>query len=121
MEASAGGTVGSARSGDGGRGSFSDAQAPASERQRRVSLLSASLRSRLGPFEPALSSLQAALVWEKPARSAIGWVGAHAVFGCAASAAGVVGKWGGGIANGGLFEGASYIVPHTIEVTANTG
>lgn len=68
----------------GSGGTLGDSQAPASERQRRVNVLSASLRSRLGPYEPVLSALQAALVWENPARSAIGWVGAHAAFGCVA-------------------------------------
>ncbi|XP_066487224.1 reticulophagy regulator 3 isoform X2 [Tiliqua scincoides] len=79
MEALAGWPVGGTRGGS--SGSLGDVQAPASERQRRVSALSASLRSRLGPYEPALSSLQAVLVWEKPARSAAAWLGAHAAFG----------------------------------------
>ncbi|XP_053115191.1 reticulophagy regulator 3 isoform X2 [Hemicordylus capensis] len=84
METVAGWTAGrsSAGSSGGGGGPSSDARgAPTSERERRVSVLSSSLRSRLGPYEPALSSLQAALVWEKPAKSALGWAGAHAAFG----------------------------------------
>ncbi|XP_063156505.1 reticulophagy regulator 3 isoform X1 [Candoia aspera] len=64
-----------------GGGLRSDAQAPSSERERRVRFLSAFLRSHLGPYEPALTALQATLTWERPARSALGWIGAHAVFG----------------------------------------
>ncbi|XP_015282085.1 PREDICTED: protein FAM134C [Gekko japonicus] len=51
------------------------------ERDRRVRELSLALRGRLGPYEPPLSALQAVLVWERPARSALGWAGAHAAFG----------------------------------------
>ncbi|XP_042333276.1 reticulophagy regulator 3 isoform X2 [Sceloporus undulatus] len=65
----------------GGGGGGSSSSSPSSERERRVLGLSASLRARLGPYEPALSSLQATLVWERPARSALGWAGAHAAFG----------------------------------------
>uniref|UniRef100_A0ACB8EUI0 Reticulophagy regulator 3 n=2 Tax=Sphaerodactylus townsendi TaxID=933632 RepID=A0ACB8EUI0_9SAUR len=57
------------------------AAAGCSERERRVRALSAALRSRLGPYEPPLSALQAVLVWERPARSALAWAGAHAAFG----------------------------------------
>ncbi|XP_061446223.1 reticulophagy regulator 3 isoform X2 [Rhineura floridana] len=74
--------AGCSRSRDGvGGGSLSDTQAPSSERERRVRALSVFLRSRLGPYEPALSALQATVVWERPARSALGWAGAHAAFG----------------------------------------
>ncbi|XP_060637270.2 reticulophagy regulator 3 isoform X1 [Anolis sagrei] len=66
----------------GGSGSLRGVQAPAAEqREQRVRALSSSLRGRLGPYEPALSSLQATLVWERPARSALAWAGAHAAFG----------------------------------------
>ncbi|XP_019406045.1 PREDICTED: protein FAM134C [Crocodylus porosus] len=51
-----------------------------SARERRVRALSASLQARLGPYEPALSALQAALVWERPGRSALGWAAAHGLF-----------------------------------------
>ncbi|KAM8795174.1 reticulophagy regulator 3 [Eudromia elegans] len=51
------------------------------ERQRRVQELSAELRGRLGPYEPLLSAVQAALVWERPARSALCWAAAHGLFG----------------------------------------
>ncbi|XP_028560952.2 reticulophagy regulator 3 isoform X1 [Podarcis muralis] len=79
-EAEAGGG-GGGRSGEGSL-SGGGAQAPAaSERERRVRALSAYLKGRLGPYEPALSALQATLVWERPARSALGWAGAHAAFG----------------------------------------
>ncbi|KAK9396744.1 hypothetical protein NXF25_020105 [Crotalus adamanteus] len=65
----------------GGRGPDTDAQAQSSERDRRVRALSAFLRTRLGPYEPVLTAVQATLTWERPARSALGWVGAHAAFG----------------------------------------
>ncbi|XP_053219712.1 reticulophagy regulator 3 isoform X1 [Podarcis raffonei] len=79
----AGGGGGGGRSGEGSlSGGGGGAQAPAaSERERRVRALSAYLKGRLGPYEPALSALQATLVWERPARSALGWAGAHAAFG----------------------------------------
>ncbi|XP_077171263.1 reticulophagy regulator 3 [Paroedura picta] len=57
------------------------AAAAGSERERRVRDLSAALRSRLGPYEPPLGALQALLVWERPARSALAWAAAHAAFG----------------------------------------
>ncbi|XP_062988208.1 reticulophagy regulator 3 isoform X2 [Elgaria multicarinata webbii] len=84
MEAAAGRSAGGGSGSSGGGGSLGDAQAqaPASERERRVRALSASLGARLGPYEPALSALQATLVWERPARSALGWAVAHAAFGC---------------------------------------
>ncbi|XP_072741600.1 reticulophagy regulator 3 [Ciconia boyciana] len=50
------------------------------ERQRRVQALSAALRGRLGPYEPLLSAAQAALVWERPGRSALWWAAAHGLF-----------------------------------------
>ncbi|NWU88484.1 RETR3 regulator, partial [Upupa epops] len=50
------------------------------ERQQRVQELSATLRGRLGPYEPLLSSAQAALVWERPARSALCWAAIHGLF-----------------------------------------
>lgn len=50
------------------------------ERQRRVQALSAALRGRLGPYEPLLSAAQSALVWERPARSALWWAAAHGLF-----------------------------------------
>ncbi|KAJ7313401.1 hypothetical protein JRQ81_004735 [Phrynocephalus forsythii] len=90
MEAGAGWSGG----GGGGSSLSEAAQAPpsssssTSERERRVGTLSADLRSRLGPYEPALNALQATLVWERPARSALAWAGAHAAFGCAASGGG---------------------------------
>lgn len=65
----------------GGGGLVTDAQAPSSEREQRVRALSAFLRTHLGPYEPVLTAIQATLTWEKPARSALGWVGAHAAFG----------------------------------------
>ncbi|XP_013928240.1 PREDICTED: protein FAM134C-like isoform X1 [Thamnophis sirtalis] len=65
----------------GGRGLVTDAQGPSSEREQRVRALSAFLRTHLGPYEPILTALQATLTWEKPARSALGWVAAHAAFG----------------------------------------
>uniref|UniRef100_A0A8D0GMB5 RETREG1-3/ARL6IP-like N-terminal reticulon-homology domain-containing protein n=1 Tax=Sphenodon punctatus TaxID=8508 RepID=A0A8D0GMB5_SPHPU len=52
-----------------------------SEREQRVRTLSAALRGQFGPYEPLLSALQAALVWERPGRSALGWAGAHGAFG----------------------------------------
>lgn len=52
----------------------------AGERRRRVEELSAVLRGRLGPYEPLLGALQAALVWERPGRSALWWVAAHGLF-----------------------------------------
>lgn len=67
--------------GGGPSGSDAAAAAPSSERERRARRLSADLRSRLGPYEPALNALQATLVWERPARSALAWAGAHAAFG----------------------------------------
>uniref|UniRef100_A0A6J0U0A4 Reticulophagy regulator 3 isoform X1 n=1 Tax=Pogona vitticeps TaxID=103695 RepID=A0A6J0U0A4_9SAUR len=92
MEAGAGWTGGGIKStsgggsnsndGSGGGSSLSETpQAPSSERERRVRTLSADLRSRFGPYEPALNALQATLVWERPARSALAWAGAHAAFG----------------------------------------
>ncbi|XP_054848747.1 reticulophagy regulator 3 [Eublepharis macularius] len=65
----------------GSSGGSAPLPAPVSERERRVRALSAALRNRLGPYEPPLSALQAVLVWERPARSALGWAGAHAAFG----------------------------------------
>ncbi|NWY70476.1 RETR3 regulator, partial [Erithacus rubecula] len=50
------------------------------ERQRRVQALSAALRCRLGPYEPLLGAVQAALVWERPCRSALCWVAVHGLF-----------------------------------------
>ncbi|XP_064895430.1 reticulophagy regulator 3 isoform X1 [Columba livia] len=50
------------------------------ERQRRVQELSAALRARLGPYEPLLSAAQAALVWERPGRSALCWAAVHGLF-----------------------------------------
>lgn len=50
------------------------------ERQRRVQELSAALRGRLGPYERLLSAAQAALVWERPGRSALWWAAAHGLF-----------------------------------------
>ncbi|XP_071584481.1 reticulophagy regulator 3 [Heliangelus exortis] len=52
----------------------------AGERQRRVQELSAALRARLGPYEPLLSAVQAALVWERPGRSALWWALVHGLF-----------------------------------------
>ncbi|KAM6107807.1 LOW QUALITY PROTEIN: reticulophagy regulator 3 [Pterocles gutturalis] len=51
------------------------------DRQLRVQALSAALRGRLGPYEPLLSAAQAALVWERPGRSALWWAVAHGLFG----------------------------------------
>ncbi|NXD31663.1 RETR3 regulator, partial [Spelaeornis formosus] len=50
------------------------------ERQRRVQALSAALRCRLGPYEPLLGAVQAALVWERPGRSALCWAAVHGLF-----------------------------------------
>ncbi|XP_054252758.1 reticulophagy regulator 3 [Indicator indicator] len=50
------------------------------ERQQMVQALSAALRGRLGPYEPLLSAAQAALVWERPGRSALWWAAAHGLF-----------------------------------------
>lgn len=50
------------------------------ERQRRVRELSAALRGRLGPYERLLSAVQAALLWERPGRSALCWAAAHGLF-----------------------------------------
>ncbi|NXX74507.1 RETR3 regulator, partial [Urocolius indicus] len=60
-------------------GAMAAAAAP-DERQRRVRELSAALRGRLGPYEPLLGALQAALVWERPGRGALCWAAAHGLF-----------------------------------------
>ncbi|XP_070584134.1 reticulophagy regulator 3 isoform X2 [Erythrolamprus reginae] len=77
----AGSSSGTNHGGGGGGGLVTDAQAPSSEREQRVCALSAFLRTHLGPYEPFLTTIQDTLTWEKPARSALGWVVAHAVFG----------------------------------------
>ncbi|RMC01489.1 hypothetical protein DUI87_21928 [Hirundo rustica rustica] len=50
------------------------------ERQRRVQAVSAALRCRLGPYEPLLGAVQAALVWERPGRSVLCWAAVHGLF-----------------------------------------
>lgn len=50
------------------------------ERDQQVEAAQRALVEVLGPYEPLLSRLQAALVWERPARSALWCLGLNAVF-----------------------------------------
>lgn len=51
-----------------------------SERDARVRAVKAALQSRLGPYEPVLTCLQAALVWERPAQCALLYAAVNVVF-----------------------------------------
>ncbi|XP_040045865.2 reticulophagy regulator 3 [Gasterosteus aculeatus] len=55
-----------------------------SERDARVRAVKAALQSRLGPYEPVLTCLQAALVWERPAQCALLYAAVNVVFWCLA-------------------------------------
>lgn len=50
------------------------------EREQRVEEVQRDLVELLGPYEPLLSRVQAALVWERPARSALWCLGVNAAF-----------------------------------------
>ncbi|XP_050618690.1 reticulophagy regulator 3 isoform X2 [Macaca thibetana thibetana] len=50
------------------------------ERDRQVEAAQRALVEVLGPYEPLLSRVQAALVWERPARSALWCLGLNAAF-----------------------------------------
>lgn len=50
------------------------------ERDQQVEAVQQALVQVLGPYEPLLSRLQAALVWERPARSALWCLGLNAAF-----------------------------------------
>lgn len=50
------------------------------EREQRVEEAQRALVELLGPYEPLLSRVQAALVWERPARSALWCLGVNAAF-----------------------------------------
>ncbi|XP_007535075.2 reticulophagy regulator 3 [Erinaceus europaeus] len=60
------------------RGRF--AMSGSSERDQQVEAVQQALVEVLGPYEPLLSRVQAALVWERPARSALWCLGLNAVF-----------------------------------------
>lgn len=50
------------------------------ERDQQVETAQRALVEVLGPYEPLLSRVQAALVWERPARSALCCLGLNAAF-----------------------------------------
>uniref|UniRef100_A0A8C8YZQ3 Reticulophagy regulator family member 3 n=1 Tax=Prolemur simus TaxID=1328070 RepID=A0A8C8YZQ3_PROSS len=50
------------------------------ERDQHVEAAQRALVEVLGPYEPLLSRVQAALVWERPARSALWCLGLNAAF-----------------------------------------
>ncbi|XP_037374211.1 reticulophagy regulator 3-like [Talpa occidentalis] len=50
------------------------------ERDQQVETAQRALVEVLGPYEPLLSRVQAALVWERPARSALWCLGLNAAF-----------------------------------------
>uniref|UniRef100_F6UMD8 Reticulophagy regulator family member 3 n=1 Tax=Equus caballus TaxID=9796 RepID=F6UMD8_HORSE len=50
------------------------------ERDQQVEAAQRVLVEVLGPYEPLLSRVQAALVWERPARSALWCLGLNAAF-----------------------------------------
>lgn len=50
------------------------------ERDQQVEAAQRALVEVLGPYEPLLSRVQAALVWERPARSALWCLGLNAAF-----------------------------------------
>lgn len=50
------------------------------ERDQQVEAAQRALVEVLGPYEPLLSRVQAALVWERPARSALWFLGLNAAF-----------------------------------------
>ncbi|KAM8843935.1 reticulophagy regulator 3 isoform 1-T3 [Spinachia spinachia] len=50
------------------------------ERDARVRAVTAALQSRLGPYEPAVTYLQAVLVWERPLQCALLYAAANLVF-----------------------------------------
>ncbi|XP_005394523.1 PREDICTED: protein FAM134C [Chinchilla lanigera] len=56
------------------------AQSGSWERDQQVEAVQRALVQVLGPYEPLLSRLQAALVWERPARSALWCLGLNAAF-----------------------------------------
>ncbi|CAN9505511.1 unnamed protein product [Ophioblennius macclurei] len=51
-----------------------------SERDSRVRAVKAALQSRLGPYEPVLTYLQSALVWERPVQCVLLYVVANLLF-----------------------------------------
>ncbi|KAL4657806.1 protein FAM134C-like [Arapaima gigas] len=57
-----------------------DAAAAASDRAERVRAAKAALVQRLGPHEPLVSRAQAALLWERPAQSALLFAAVNGVF-----------------------------------------
>lgn len=59
-----------------GRGAMSGSL----ERDQHVEATQRALVEVLGPYEPLLSRVQAALVWERPARSALWCLGLNAAF-----------------------------------------
>lgn len=59
-----------------GRGAMSSSL----ERDQQVEAAQRALVEVLGPYEPLLSRVQAALVWERPARSALWCLGLNAAF-----------------------------------------
>ena len=59
-----------------GRGAVSSSL----ERDQQVEAAQRALVKVLGPYEPLLSRVQAALVWERPARSALWCLGLNAAF-----------------------------------------
>ena len=50
------------------------------ERDQQVEATQRALVEVLGPYEPLLNRVQAALVWERPARSALCCLGLNAAF-----------------------------------------
>ncbi|XP_023573907.1 reticulophagy regulator 3 [Octodon degus] len=61
---------------------FRGSRAPSGswERDQQVEAVQRALVRALGPYEPLLSRLQAALAWERPARSALWCLGLNAAF-----------------------------------------